>query len=477
MPELGESLSQRELDVLQCLTRGAANKEIAAELSISQNTVKVHLRNIYTKLGVSSRTEATTAAYQAELVEIPGMERGQSAVVGEQVSVTSEQSTVVSEQSAVVSEQSTHPESPTSNLQPEVEQSPISNPSTHRNKYLVGLLLLLGVAVLVLLTLVLRQPDGLAPTPEPYEETAVANSHWARSRPLPAPHTSIAIAALGLNVYQVGGETAKGVSNALHIFDSQTRSWLRAANKPTAVADGTAVELFDQIYVVGGRLADGTSTHNVEAYSPSQDAWRTISPLPQAVSGGLALTDGAFLYYFGGWNGKEFLNIAYVYDPSTDGWRPLPPMPQSLAYAAGGALTGSLYVVGGFDGKNELDSCFLFDIVDEKWESCSPMLSPRATAGGTVIFNKLYIIGGGFDANSNVTFSEVYDPKTGIWQVVNTPMLETTSSWTNPGVTHIEARIYVIGGQQNDELLDDTFVYTPLAFQTFIPAASSGSEE
>ncbi|MCZ7673224.1 MAG: LuxR C-terminal-related transcriptional regulator [Chloroflexi bacterium] len=64
MAELGEPLSVRELDVLGCIVNGAANKDVAAELHISQNTVKVHLRNIYTKLGASSRTEAVTTALQ-----------------------------------------------------------------------------------------------------------------------------------------------------------------------------------------------------------------------------------------------------------------------------------------------------------------------------------------------------------------------------------------------------------------------------
>ena len=53
-----ESLSNREREVLQLLTDGQDNHAIAASLEISINTVEKHLKNIYRKLGVTSRTEA-----------------------------------------------------------------------------------------------------------------------------------------------------------------------------------------------------------------------------------------------------------------------------------------------------------------------------------------------------------------------------------------------------------------------------------
>ena len=55
-------LSQREYEVLRQLAEGLSNKEIARALSVSENTVKTHLANLYAKLGVSRRTEALKVA-------------------------------------------------------------------------------------------------------------------------------------------------------------------------------------------------------------------------------------------------------------------------------------------------------------------------------------------------------------------------------------------------------------------------------
>ncbi len=54
-------LTERELEVLNLLSRGLANKQIAVELGISEHTVKFHVSSIYTKLGVTNRTEAVRA--------------------------------------------------------------------------------------------------------------------------------------------------------------------------------------------------------------------------------------------------------------------------------------------------------------------------------------------------------------------------------------------------------------------------------
>jgi len=65
-----ESLSERELSILKLVASGNANKQIAWELSIAEDTVKAHLRSIFSKLDVNDRTHAVTAALKKGLIEL-----------------------------------------------------------------------------------------------------------------------------------------------------------------------------------------------------------------------------------------------------------------------------------------------------------------------------------------------------------------------------------------------------------------------
>jgi DNA-binding NarL/FixJ family response regulator len=66
----GEALTGRELDVLRFLARGRSNKEIGMDLFISETTVKTHVRSIFSKLNVLSRTEAIAVANQRGLIQL-----------------------------------------------------------------------------------------------------------------------------------------------------------------------------------------------------------------------------------------------------------------------------------------------------------------------------------------------------------------------------------------------------------------------
>jgi len=67
----GPTLTERELEVLRLVAQGMANKDIAKELFISENTVKNHVRNILEKLHLHSRMEAVVYAVRENLLELP----------------------------------------------------------------------------------------------------------------------------------------------------------------------------------------------------------------------------------------------------------------------------------------------------------------------------------------------------------------------------------------------------------------------
>lgn len=65
-----EPLSNREIAVLCLVANGKANKEIAREMSLSDETVKAHLKNIFSKLDVNDRTHAVTVAVRRGIIEL-----------------------------------------------------------------------------------------------------------------------------------------------------------------------------------------------------------------------------------------------------------------------------------------------------------------------------------------------------------------------------------------------------------------------
>ncbi|MGA7905697.1 MAG: response regulator transcription factor [Terrimicrobiaceae bacterium] len=66
----GEALSAREIEVLRRIAGGKSNKEIGAELFISEGTVKTHVKSIFSKLDVVSRTETVAAATRRGLIQL-----------------------------------------------------------------------------------------------------------------------------------------------------------------------------------------------------------------------------------------------------------------------------------------------------------------------------------------------------------------------------------------------------------------------
>ncbi len=73
-----EDLTPREADVLEQIVSGKSNKEIATELEISEATVKTHINSLLSKLGVTDRTQAATAAIRRGIVPLESLRKPKS---------------------------------------------------------------------------------------------------------------------------------------------------------------------------------------------------------------------------------------------------------------------------------------------------------------------------------------------------------------------------------------------------------------
>ena len=453
--ELGEALSERELDVIKQLALGAVNREIAETLSISPNTVKVHLRNIYTKLGVTTRTEAVAVSMQNGLIPSPGQPESTSEAAA---------SLAKSATDAIVA-----PADVAADPEPETASGAEAAPKATNWRLIAFASGFVALAILLIFWWSTRSGPEAAEVG--CAELPIGDSNWRTSSQLPTPLTNMATATNGLNIYHIGGESEGDLVADVAVFDTSNCTWRTATSKPTAIADTTATVIFGEIYVPGGRVEGDKPSSIVEVYSPVNNGWRTVANIPKAVTGALALTDGNLLYLFGGWDGEEYLTDAYAYDPGNDAWRPLPDLPQPTAFAAGGFIRGRFYVVGGFDGDKDLTACHWYDAAAAVWQSCPEMLEARAGAAGAVIFDRLYIVGGGW--HDEVTFSEYLDTSNETWQVVNDPQLASNDRWAHLGVSSVERRIYAMGGQLNQGPSRDNLVFVPFPYESFIPASSS----
>ena len=423
-----ESLTERELEVLRLVATGASNQQIARELFISVNTVKVHLRNIFTKLEVQSRTEATLYAIREGWIE--GVE-----------------------------------------LPEEAEAQQARPRFTWQLGVAIVAVALLVIAVISQVVIRSSRNSALL-TPESVAATVSASvQRWKARTPLPIPRMGLATIAYEGQVYAIGGESADGVSGAVERYDPQADGWTSLADKPTAVADVAAALIGGEIYVPGGRTPPGSPTAIVEAYNPETDTWESKAPLPVALSAyALAALEGK-LYLFGGWDGSAYLDSVYEYDPAQDVWTAKTPMPTARGFAGAAVADGKIYVIGGYDGQDDLATNEEYvpsqdDGQGNPWTVKSPMPVGRAGCGVAVAANIIHVIGGGWERE--VADGVQYNVRTDEWETLEVPV---SGQWRSLGLAMVDTEIYAVGGW-NGDYMDANQEYTAI-FTVILPMLES----
>ncbi len=469
MAEPGEPLTEREREIVRLVATGATNRMIAHELSLSHNTIKVHLRNIFSKLEIRSRTEATVIAIREGRVAV-GAQGDDLALPGETATPGAHERGLELPASAAA-DQVPWPIAAETTM-------PSARLGVVRNVYMLATILVV-IAATALTWPRIRPLPAESCNNEFTADCAAANgavtvdqpeSLWVNGAPMIQPRGRFGLVTSNGLLYVIGGEIAEGVTDSVAIYSTREDAWRPGPAKPTAVANLAAVVVNDLVYAIGGTDSSGAAVAAVEVLDVKDESWSTIAPVPAAVTAHAVVRWQEMIYLFGGSNGAGYTADAYVYDPEDDSWRSLPPMPHARGFAGAALVRDAIMVVGGFDGQRESAACDRFDPVTETWSTCPSMSSPRGGIGAADVAGQLYVIGGGWD--SFVTFSERYSPHSDAWYNVETPLLLSGGEWRNLGVAAVGTRVYALGGWQGGRYLGVNLAYETLPNRLYLPATS-----
>ena len=437
MSDQVEPLSDREIEILRLVATGASNKEIAGTLVISPNTVKVHLRNIFAKIGVVSRTEATLFAIKNGIVASP--ELTQSA----------------SEALPVQTPQEIFLASPMAIAQVEIAADPVLPIPARRpvRIYLLvaAILVLAAIAISAVLVLIQRptppaQPTAvLLPTPSP-----VTISRWLQFAAMPDPKVGMGAVLYSDAFYLFAGSNGAQPMATVYKLDPSSDQWQSLAAKPTAVEGIQAGLLGERIYLPGGMDANHQSVANLEVYNPRLNAWESKKPIPQALAYyALAAFEGR-LFLFGGLNGSEYSKNVWIYDPADDTWKTGSPLPTPRAHLAAEVVDGKIILIGGFDGSKALDEVLIYyptrDVAgDSPWANGPILPEGRYAMSSASIANMVFVFGGKYDASRPAFNALMLESSLKKWSGIPTPVANLGFD----GAARVNGNfIHLFGGEQ-----------------------------
>jgi len=444
MADPGSALSERENEILRLVATGASNKEIAQRLFISSNTVKVHLRNIFAKIGVSSRTEAAMYAVNVGLVSAhqvdehftPEVKHGElqeslSPAPGDQAGLRARLSKLITTQRWFV-------------------------------------LMVIGLILLLLFLLIFQ----IVTIDAPVVSESQTKTKWVALPVMPTARSGLAGVAFKNEIFALGGENEGGILDVVEVFTPETGKWRSEAPMPWGAADIQAGVIGNKIYIPGGRLVSGDFSSSLSVFDPTNNVWTRGANLPAPISSyALAVLEDR-LYLFGGWDGQQFLDTVLIYDPVFDEWSEGYKMSEPRADAAAAVIDDEIHLLGGSNQDGALDLYQVYSPSQDNgeanpWRQEVPLPEPRSGMGVAAVIDVIYLVGGQGKGESTLpTWGHL--TKTKEWLKIPAPADENI---TELRLVLLDTEIYTLGGQVGQQATDrlSSFQVLYITVLPFVP--------
>ncbi len=264
----------------------------------------------------------------------------------------------------------------------------------------------------------------------------LATADWKAHAPLPIPRTEVAAATVGSEIAVVGGYLADGSSTGeVDFFAPATDRWRRGPALPAQVNHAAATAAGGRLYILGGYGALRS------AFTLVGSRWRTLTmPAPRAAAGAVAIR--ATIYAVGGVGASGLARTMLAYDTKRRRWRTLPgPTPRE--HLAVATTRGRVYAIAGRTAglTTNLDLVESWAPGEQRWRREAPVPETRGGTGAAAVGRTIVSVGGEA-MTGTIRTVYAYDVIRRSWRRL--PDLPTPRHGL--GVAAYRGSVYVIGG-------------------------------
>jgi N-acetylneuraminic acid mutarotase len=281
---------------------------------------------------------------------------------------------------------------------------------------------------------------------------AVTHNTWTSGAATPIPVSSSTAAVIANNIYVVGGNdaagtTASGIVADVQIYNATTNAWSAGVPFPTGIEWPSSAVVKSVLYVFGGTTDGSTATNAVWAYSPKTKTWTGKAAMPTARWGSQAVVEKTtnIIYVIGGYGGNgDYVAAVESYNPTTNAWTQQAPLLLADDSPAAGLVGTTILVADGSQGGAEITGYAEgYDATTNAWTSLAVDPAARVESCSGAVGAKLYDAGGYLNNGGSAgSVNESFQLSKNKWATL-APMPQGTMFGSS---AVYKGRLYCIGG-------------------------------